>query len=52
MNATLEAMMANFNSYKNRSVKKVTKTEARPAANREALFAKLQAIEARIGGVA
>lgn len=49
MNATLEAMMANFNSYK---ASKTAKTAPKTRANRADLVARIMTIETRIGEMA
>ena len=51
MNATLEAMMANFNSYK-ASKTKTTKTAPRTNVNRADLVSRIMTIETRIGEMA
>ena len=52
MNATLEAMMANFNSYKTSKTSKTTKTAPKTSANRADLVARIMTIETRIGEMA
>jgi len=52
MNATLEAMMANFNAYKASKTSKTTKKAIGTNGNRADLVAKIMNIETRIGEMA
>jgi len=52
MNATLEAMMANFNSYKASKTAKTTKKAPRTNVNRADLVSRIMTIETRIGEMA